>query len=609
MATAQLRLEGMSCASCAAAIERSLLAVEGVDRAAVNFALEQASVNFNPGQTSVAQLQAAVDAAGYAAMPIEEDSPVAEEKPIASPELTRKLWVGGILSALLVLGAMPSMTGLPAPQWWMWAHHPWVQLVLAAPVQFWVGQGFYLGARAAIARRTADMNVLVALGTSVAFGYSVFPTVWPAFFEARGLPADVYYETAAVVTTLVLLGRLLERRARGKTSAAIRKLMGLQAKTARVVRGDRELDIPIPQVLVGDVAIVRPGERVPVDGVVLSGESAVDESMVTGESFPVVKRGGDEAIGGTVNGRGAMRIRATRVGRDTVLAQIVRLVQQAQASKAPIQRLADRVTAYFVPAVLAIATLTFLAWLLLAGNLGFATITTVGVLAIACPCALGLATPTSIAVGTGMGAERGILIKTADSLELAHSLDTIVLDKTGTLTEGKPAVTDCWALEGDEADLLRWAGAAERYSEHPLARAIVDCARQRQVHLPEPQQFEAVVGSGVTARVEGQKVNVGTVQWLSELGIATAAVVQRQQEWEQGGQTVVAIAVAGELRGLVAIADRLKPTSAAVVGRLQGMGLEVVMLTGDNARTARAIGDRVGIDRVIAGVRPESTLR
>ncbi|MFP4009531.1 MAG: copper-translocating P-type ATPase, partial [Spirulinaceae cyanobacterium] len=497
-------------------------------------------------------------------------------------------------------------------------HNAWLQLVLTTPVVFWVGQSFFIGAWKAAKHKTADMNTLVALGTGTAYVYSLFPTFFPGWFRDQGLTPDVYYETAAVVITLVLLGRFLEHRAKKQTSLAIRKLMGMQAQTARVIRGDREMDIPIETVQLGEIIVVRPGEKIPVDGEVISGSSAVDEAMVTGESIPVEKRPGDEVIGATINKTGSFRFKATRIGQNTTLAQIVQLVQQAQGSKAPIQQVADQVTSWFVPVVIAIAIATFITWFVVTQNLTLALITTVGVLVIACPCALGLATPTAVMVGTGKGAENGILIKDAESLELAHKLHTIVLDKTGTITAGKPTVTDFVAVRGtansNELKLLRSIAAVENNSEHPLAEAVVRYAQNQGIELPFPEvaQFEAVAGSGVQGEVSDRTVQIGTKRWLEELQINTdlttvarVSLTECEQEWEASSKTVVWVAVDGEVEAILGIADTLKPSSPQVVQQLRNMGLEVVMLTGDNQKTADAIASLAGIRRVFAQVRPD----
>ncbi|MFB8788833.1 MAG: heavy metal translocating P-type ATPase [Potamolinea sp.] len=616
METLHLRLQGMSCASCAANIEQAIQSLPGVIECNVNFGTDQATVKYDAKQTHFDQIAQVVNELGYSVSPIqeageEEDDAEKTARHAEQLDLKRKILVSGVLSVLLVLGAIRSMTGMSVHPILDWLHNPWVQLLLASPVQFWVGQSFYKGAISAFRHRTADMNTLITLGTTAAYFYSLWATVNPGFFESQGLMPEVYYEASAVIITLTLLGRFLENRAKGQTSEAIRKLMGLQPKTARVVRDGQEQDIPLAQVIVGDTVVVRPGEQIPVDGEVIAGSSTVDESMITGESLSVTKRPGDEVIGATINKTGSFRFQAIRVGKDTALAQIVKLVQQAQSSKAPIQRLADQVTGWFVPAVIGVAIATFILWFDLMGNLTLATITTVGVLIIACPCALGLATPTSVTVGIGKGAENGILIKGAGSLELAHQIQTIVLDKTGTITQGKPGVTDFVTVRGtanhNEINLLRFAAAVERNSEHPLAEAVVQYAESQIVEkpLPEAEDFEAIAGSGVQGIVSGKLVQIGTDRWMDELGIETLPLHSHKIAWEDAGKTAVFLAVNGQLEGLIGIADTLKPSSATAILAMRNMGLEVVMLTGDNRRTAEAIGQQVGIKRILAEVRPD----
>lgn len=615
MENATLKLRGMSCASCANNIEEAIRSVPGVETCSVNFGAEQAAVTYDASKTDVAAIQEAVDEAGYSALPIQddvlapEDDAERQERQAENQKLTRRVWVSGVISAVLVIGSLPAMTGLPIPFIPMWLHNPWLQLVLTAPVLFWAGSGFFINAWKALKRHTATMDTLVAVGTGTAYLYSLFPTLNPQWFTAQGLRPDVYFEAAAVIIALLLLGRLLENRAKGQTSEAIRKLMGLQAKTARVIRDGREVDIPIAQVVLGDIILVRPGEKIPVDGEIVQGSSTIDEAMVTGESVPVKKHPGDEVIGATINKTGSFQFRASRVGKDTFLAQIVKLVQQAQGSKAPIQRLADQVTGWFVPAVIAIAILTFILWFNIMGNVTMALITTVGVLIIACPCALGLATPTSIMVGTGKGAENGILIKGAESLELAHKLQTIVLDKTGTITQGKPTVTDYVTVNGtansNELKLLRLAASVERTSEHPLAEAVVQYAQAQGVELTHAQEFEAIAGSGVQGYVSDRLVQIGTHRWMNELGIDTSALQQQWDKLEYLGKTVIWIAVDGKIESIMGIADAVKPSSVNAIRTLQKMGLEVVMLTGDNQRTANVIAREVGIQRVFAEVRPD----
>jgi Cu+-exporting ATPase len=616
MENATLKLRGMSCASCARSIENTIRSVPGVNECNVNFGVEQAIVEYDPKKTNLEAIQGAVDEAGYSAYPLEQQNLMAGEDDAEktarlreSRYLLRKVVVGGVIGVVVVIGSLPMMTGLHLPFIPVWLHNPWVQFVLTTPVVFWCGADFFKNAWKAFKRHGATMDTLVALGTGTAYIYSLFATVFPGFFTAQGLMPDVYYEAAVVIIALILLGRSLENRAKGQTSEAIRKLIGLQARTARLIRNGREVDVPIAEVMIGDVVLVRPGEKIPVDGEVISGTSTVDEAMVTGESVAVKKQPGDEVIGATINKTGSFKFRTTRVGKDTVLAQIVQLVQQAQGSKAPIQRLADQVTGWFVPAVIAIALLTFIIWFNFMGNPTLALIATVGVLIIACPCALGLATPTSIMVGTGKGAENGILIKGAESLEVAHKIQTIVLDKTGTITQGQPTVTDFVTIKGsangNEIKLLQLAASVERNSEHPLAEAVVRYAQSQEVALADVREFEAIAGSGVQGIASNRRVQIGTQYWMEELGIDTQALQHDKERLEYLGKTAIWIAVDGEIQGLMGISDAIKPTSAQAVRALQKLRLEVVMLTGDNRRTAESIAREVGIKRVLAEVRPD----
>jgi Cu+-exporting ATPase len=615
METTTLKLHGMSCAACAKNIEAAIRSVDGVNECRVNFGAEQATIAYDSQKTTIADIQQAVDAAGYTAQPMQEDVLIDEddserqERQAENRKLRRKVWTAGVISAVLVIGSLPAMTGLSIPVIPMWLHNPLVQLVFTTPVLFWCGASFFINAWKALKRHTATMDTLVAIGTGAAYLYSLFPTFFPQWFIAQGLNPDVYFEAASVIIALLLLGRLLENRAKGQTSEAIRKLIGLQARTARVIRHDREIDVPIAEVVIGDVILVRPGEKIPVDGEILDGRSTIDESMVTGESLPITKQAGDEVVGATINKTGSFKFRATRVGNDTFLAQIVKLVQQAQGSKAPIQRLADQVTGWFVPAVIAIAIATFILWYNVMGNVTMALITTVGILIIACPCALGLATPTSIMVGIGKGTENGILIKGAESLELAHKLQTIVLDKTGTITQGKPTVTNFFTVQGtanhNEFNLLCLAASIERNSEHPLAEAVVQYAQAQGADLIEAQDFEAIAGSGVQGYVLNQLIQIGTHRWMVELGIDTKPLQQQWDQLEALGKTVIWIAVNSRAEAIMGIADAVKPSSIAAIRALQKMGLEVVMLTGDNQRTADVIAQEVNIHRVIAEVRPD----
>ena len=618
MENTTLKLRGMSCASCARSIEEAIREVNGVNECIVNFGAELATVEYDPRKTDVTVIQQAVDEAGYSAYPLQEQNSVVQQdedekrrQSRETNELTRKVVVASILSGIIVIGSIPMMTGLHIPFIPTWLHDPWLQLVLTIPIQFWCGLSFYSNAWKAFKRHAATMDTLVALGTSTAFIYSLFPTFFPNFFISQGLRPDVYYEAAAVIIALILVGKLLESRAKKETGVAIRKLIGLQAKTARLIRNGQEIDIPIEEVQIGDVILVRPGEKIPVDGEVVDGTSTIDESMVTGESVAVKKQPGDEVIGATINKTGSFKFKATRVGKDTVLAQIVQLVQQAQGSRAPIQRLADSVTGFFVPVVIAIALLTFMIWFNIMGNLTLALITTVGVLIIACPCALGLATPTSVMVGTGKGAENGILIKGAESLELAHKIKTIVLDKTGTITQGKPTVTDFittnGTANGNEIKLLQLAASLERNSEHPLAEAVVRYAQTQNVETQnvETRNFASLTGSGVQGVVDNHLIQIGTQRWMSELNVKTQVLEKEKERLEYLGKTAIYISIDGKLQGLMGISDAVKPTSAQAIKALQKLGLEVVMLTGDNRRTAETIAKEVGIKRVLAEVRPD----
>jgi Cu+-exporting ATPase len=601
-----LEVEGMHCASCVSTIEQALGATAGVSDAAVNLASEQAVVSYDPHRASVADLVAAVERAGYAARRLsdgadaEEQGAERERRARAELRSVRRRFVFAAVVGTILLGLtfVWSPLGERATMWLM--------LALATPVQLWAGWPFYAGTWRVGRHGSADMNTLIALGTSAAYLYSLVATVVPSLFSEGGELPDVYFDTAAVIIALILLGRLLEARAKAGTTAAIKKLIGMRAKTATVVRDGEESDVPVEEVQPGDEVIVRPGEKVPVDGEVIDGRSTIDESMLTGESVPVDKGPGDAVIGATINRAGSIRFRATRVGRDTTLAQIVRLVEEAQGSKAPIQRLADRVSAHFVPVVMVVAAVAFVAWLL--GGSGFtsAMLAAIAVLIIACPCALGLATPTAIMVGTGRGAEMGVLVRNGAALETAEKLDAIVLDKTGTLTRGEPRVTDLVAADGvDENELLALAAAAESRSEHPLAEAVVARAREAELDVPEPADFQATVGYGVTATVAGRRVAVGSVRHLRDLDGNLSQVREEATRLEAQGKTAIHVAVEGHAAGIIGVADALKPEAAEAVAELKRLDLEVVMLTGDNRRTAEAIAREAGIDRVLAEVLPD----
>ena len=602
-----LPVRGMHCAACVGNVERALTSVPGVDEATVNLATEKATIAFDPTRTDVHALQDAVARAGYqlvepraaaALTPDREQAARADEQRRAR----LKFVVGAILSVPIVVGSMVEMfPWAPA-----WLRNPWLLWALATPVQFWVGSEFHAGFLRDLRHRTASMSTLVSIGTNAAYVFSLAVTLWPHVFMPAG--AMTYYETGAVVITLVVLGRWLEARARGRTSEAIRRLVSLAPRTARVVRDGRELDVPTAEVSVGDLVRIRPGERIPVDGAVVEGASTVDESMLTGESLPVEKTAESRVVAGAVNHTGTLLFRATHVGSETTLARIVRLVEEAQGSRAPIQRLADRVAAVFVPVVLVIAGATFLAWLVFGPEPRFplALTTAVAVLVIACPCAMGLATPTAIMVGTGKGAEHGILIKSAIALEVLHRVDTIVFDKTGTLTVGRPEVTDVVTIAGvSEDDALALAAGAEQASEHPLGEAIVRLAKERGLALPPVGEFTAVPGQGIDAMAPDGRILLGNLTMMNARGIAVSMLADRASALQAQGKTVVYLAFAGRLLAVIAAADVLKPDAAVTIRRQREMGLAVVMLTGDNRRTAEAIARQAGIERVLAEVLPE----
>jgi Cu+-exporting ATPase len=607
---ATLPITGMTCANCALTVERSLKRTPGVSDVSVNFATERATVRYDPSQVALPALAAAVEDAGYGVVLADERDLADAEARARAEEIadqSRKFWTGVAFSAPLFLLSMARDFMLIG----MWAHAPWVNwlmLALASPVQLYVGSDYYVGAWKALRNRSANMDVLVALGSSVAYVYSIVVTV-ALTLGSTGAGAHVYFETAALIITLIKLGKLLEVRAKGETGRAIRELMALAPPTAHVLRGGVETDVPVESVVVGDEVVVRPGERVPVDGVVLEGRSTIDESMLTGESMPIEKAPGDEVVGATVNRTGAFRFRATKVGADTALAQVVRLVQEAQGSKAPIQRLADRVSAVFVPAVIVIALATMAVWWLwLEAGFTPALIRLVAVLVIACPCALGLATPTAVMVGTGRGARMGVLFRSSEALETAREVDVIVLDKTGTITRGEPAVRRVvpasGASESESRAVLRLAAAAERGSEHPLGRAIVREAERVRVDVPATSHFEAIPGKGVAAVVAGDPVLVGTRALLEEWGVRTAAQEAVSSRMEEEAMTPLWVARGGAVAGLIGVADSVKDGSADAVRSLRARGLEVVMLTGDNERVAERIAREVGIERVFAEVLP-----
>ncbi|OPX87393.1 MAG: Copper-exporting P-type ATPase A [Pelotomaculum sp. PtaB.Bin104] len=604
----ELKLSGMSCAACAARIEKGLSKLPGVTRAAVNFATEKAVVEYNPAGIDVPEIKKAVADIGYKAFEVDDRTTADLERQEREREIRRQkslVVFSGVLSAPLVVDMLAMVFNLHhvIPAFFM---NPYFQFAVATPIQFIAGANFYKEAYVALRGRSANMSVLVALGTTAAYLYSVVVTFWGGRIGVTG----VYYETAAIIITLILLGKTLETIAKGRTSESIKKLIGLQAKNAHVVRDGREIEIPVEEVEVNDLVVVRPGEKIPVDGIVQEGNSTVDESMLTGESVPVDKKAGDEVIGATINKLGTFKFEATKVGKDTALAQIVKIVEEAQGSKAPIQRMADVISAYFVPVVVAFALVTFFAWFYFGapGNFTRALLNFTAVLVIACPCALGLATPTSIMVGTGKGAENGILIKSGEYLEKTHKLTVIILDKTGTITKGEPALTDLLPApeyKGYEKELLQLAGTAEKNSEHPLAQAIIRYAKEKDAALNDPQQFKAIPGHGVDAVIEGSRILLGTRKLMQENQVDITELTAAIAKLEGEGKTAMLMAVDGKPAAIIGVADTIKETSKEAIAQLKSMGLEVWMLTGDNRRTAEAIAQQVGVENVLAEVLPE----
>ncbi|TAL08696.1 MAG: heavy metal translocating P-type ATPase [Nitrospirae bacterium] len=612
--TLTIPIEGMSCASCVAKIEHGLSEVPGVVRASVNLATEKATVEYQSGVVGPAAFEETIRGLGYTpVMPAarEAETPAAKEarKQAAYRELRLRFWFAASLTVPVMVLSMSEHLRLPLSQ----SASFWLQLLLTTPIQFWAGWQFYRGAWAVARHGTTDMNTLIAVGTTAAYGYSVAATLAPGFFTAAGATPQAYFDSSAAIVTLILLGRLLEARAKGRTSEALTRLIGLQAKQARVIRDGRELDIPIEEVRAGDVVVVRPGEKVPVDGVILEGNSSLDESMLTGESMPVDKGPGDKVIGATLNKTGSFRFKATQVGADTALARIVQLVEEAQGSKPPIARLVDQVASVFVPIVIGAALLTFGLWFAFGPAPAFtpALLNFVAVLIIACPCALGLATPTSIMVGIGRGAERGILIRGGAALEQARALTAVVLDKTGTLTKGEPAVKEIvvhregWSRE----KILLYAASAEQGSEHPIGEAIVAAARGEKIALATPKDFAAVPGHGIRATVQGEPVRVGNLRLMETDGLPVAGLEAEAARLAEGGLTPMFVAVGQAVVGVVAVADQVKEHAREAVAALKGLGLEVIMLTGDNPRTAAAVAGEVGIERVLAEVLPDAKAR
>lgn len=601
------QLEGMTCAACANRIEKGLNKLPGVTSATVNFAMETAHVEYSPSEVSVSDMQKKVQQLGYKAILKSENEPAHDHREKEVQNQKRKVLLSAILSFPL-LWAMVSHFSFTS---WIYMPeilmNPWLQLILATPVQFYVGRQFYVGAYKALRNGSANMDVLVSLGTSAAYFYSLYLTiVWFTSGGGAHHGPSLYYETSAVLITLVIMGKLFESLAKGRSSEAIKSLMGLQAKTALVVRNGQELSIPVDEVIAGDLVLVRPGDKVPVDGEVIEGISSVDESMLTGESIPVEKKPGDAVIGATINKNGMLKINATKVGKETALAQIIKVVEEAQGSKAPIQRVADVISGIFVPIVVGIAIVAFLVWyfFVIPGDFAGALEKAIAILVIACPCALGLATPTSIMAGSGRAAELGILFKGGEHLEQTHKINAIILDKTGTVTKGKPELTDV-LVEGDETDFLRLVGAAEKNSEHPLAEAIVAGIREKGIALPGTEAFEAIPGFGIKAVVEGKELLIGTRRLMEKFDMDAKGSYGTMSRLEEAGKTAMLVAINKRYAGIVAVADTIKETSKDAVSRLKQLGIQVIMITGDNERTAKAIAAQVGIEHVLAEVLPE----
>ncbi|MDM5212068.1 heavy metal translocating P-type ATPase [Peribacillus sp. NJ4] len=604
---AEFDISGMTCAACANRIEKRLNKLDGVQNATVNFALESALVEYNPDEVSVPDMKDVIKKLGYR---LEQKQDSTGEKVNHRQKEIEKQTGKFIFSSILSIPLLWAMVShfeftsfIWLPEMFM---NPWVQLVLATPVQFFVGGQFYVGAFKALRNKSANMDVLVALGTSAAYFYSVYLSILSIGSGAHMV--ELYFETSAVLITLIILGKLFEAKAKGRSSEAIKKLMGLQAKTATVLREGQEMNLPIEEVMAGDIVYVKPGEKVPVDGEIFEGRSALDESMITGESIPVDKTVGDLVIGSTINKNGFLKVKATKVGKDTALAQIIKVVEEAQGSKAPIQRLADVISGIFVPIVVGIAIITFLVWYFIVspGEFAVALEKLIAVLVIACPCALGLATPTSIMAGSGRAAEYGILFKGGEHLETTHRVDTVILDKTGTVTNGKPTLTDVILSNGfEEKEFLKLVGAAERNSEHPLAEAIVEGIKEKGIELGSSEHFEAIPGFGIESKVETKSLLIGTRRLMKKNNIDVGNILPKMENLEKQGKTAMLVAIDHEFAGVIAVADTIKDTSQKAIERLKNMGLEVVMITGDNKQTAQAIANEVGIDHVIAEVLPE----
>lgn len=603
---AEFDITGMTCAACSTRIEKGLNKLEGVVKANVNLALEKATVEYNGSALTASDIINKVENLGYGAHIKENAKETSDHRQKEIKKQSRKFFVSAILSLPLLwamVGHFSFTSFIWVPEAFM---NPWVQLALATPVQFIIGAQFYIGAYKALKNKSANMDVLVALGTSAAYFYSLYLSIMSISMGTHSL--ELYYETSAVLITLIILGKLFEAKAKGRSSEAIKKLMGLQAKTATVERNGHELEIPLEEVIVGDILYIKPGEKIPVDGKIIEGNSAIDESMLTGESVPVDKSIGDEVIGATLNKNGFLKVEAKKVGRDTALAQIIKVVEEAQGSKAPIQRLADKISGIFVPIVVGIAVIAFMIWYMWVapGDFAEALEKMIAVLVIACPCALGLATPTSIMAGSGRAAEFGILFKGGEHLEMTHRITTVVLDKTGTVTNGTPILTDVFTNElFSEEEFLSLVGSAEKQSEHPLAQAIVQGISEKGIPLKNVTEFEAIPGFGIKSMVDGKELLVGTRKLMNKYNVQVEAALAQMDEMERVGKTAMLTAINGQYAGTVAVADTIKETSKMAISRLKNMGLDVIMITGDNQQTAEAIAKQAGIVHVIAEVLPE----
>lgn len=600
-------IKGMHCASCVQVLERAIRKVIGVKNVVVNLATEKATVEIDPDRTTRENLASAVSGVGYQAG-FDEAGQAGDEEKLEKQKEIRDLSIKVVVSLffgfLLLWGSFPGVMKLSP----LFLRNYWFQFFLATPVQLWAGFTFYKTAISALRNRVANMDTLVAIGTSVAYLYSVIVTIFPQFVKGLGIEPIPYFDTAVIIIGLILLGRLLEAKAKAGTSEAIKKLIGLQAKTARVVRSGKEIDVPVEEVMVGDVVRVRPGEKIPVDGIIIEGDSAIDESMITGESLPVDRTKNDRVIGATMNKSGSFIYKATKVGSETMLAQIIKLVEEAQGSRAPIQRLADLISSYFVPIVIMLAILTFVAWYDFGGSskLLFALLNTVAVLIIACPCAMGLATPTAIMVGTGKAAENGILIRAAESLETAHKIKTVIFDKTGTLTNGKPEVIDIVAFgKASENEVLRLAASIEKGSEHSLADAILKKAEDQKIRFEKISKFKAVAGFGVEGELNEDKIIFGNKRFMNMEKVDVSFPQKQIEDLESQGKTVMILAKNKKIVGLISVADTIKEHAKEAIQRLKKMKIEIVMITGDNKRTATAIAGKLGIERVLSEVLPE----